>query len=70
MIEEIVIIRKGGDARKFDAPEIFSTYFSKKDEIAKRERSKTSCNQRKQTLQDLINKKRMLQPLNLAYNTL
>ena len=40
LIEEIVIIRKGGDARKFDAPEIFSTYFSEKDEIAKEKEAK------------------------------
>ena len=35
IIEEINIIRKGKEARNFDAPEIFGDYFEKKDGIAK-----------------------------------
>lgn len=40
IIEEIIILRKGIDAKKFDAPEIFNSYFSKKDEIAKEKEAK------------------------------
>ena len=40
VIEEVIIIRKGGEAKKFDAPETFSAYFSKKDEIAKEKEAK------------------------------
>ena len=34
-IEEIIIIRKGGDAKNFNAPEVFNAYFSDKDQLAK-----------------------------------
>ena len=34
VIEEIKIIRKGSDAKKFDAPEVFVSYFDQKDILA------------------------------------
>jgi peptidylprolyl isomerase len=35
IIEEIVIIRKGRDAKKFDAPTVFNNYFEQREIIAK-----------------------------------
>ena len=34
LIEEITIIRKGSEAKQFDAPNVFDTYFSQKEQIA------------------------------------
>ncbi|MEO2100121.1 MAG: peptidylprolyl isomerase [Flavobacteriaceae bacterium] len=40
LINEINIIRKGSEARKFDAPDIFENYFSQRDKIAKEKEAK------------------------------
>lgn len=40
LINEINIIRKGSQARKFDAPDIFENYFSQRDKIAKEKEAK------------------------------
>lgn len=40
LINEINIIRKGSDARKFDAPEIFKNYFDNREAIAKEKEAK------------------------------
>ncbi|MFZ9074261.1 MAG: peptidylprolyl isomerase [Flavobacteriaceae bacterium] len=40
VIQEIKIIRKGSDARKFDAPKIFEDYFENREAIAKEKEAK------------------------------
>lgn len=40
IIEEIVIIRKGRDAKKFDAPTVFNNYFEQREIIAKEKEAK------------------------------
>lgn len=39
-IEEVVIIRKGKEAKQFDAPDVFVTYFDQKEIIAKEREAK------------------------------
>ena len=40
LIEDVIIIRKGKEARKFDAPEVFSSYFEQKETLAKESEAK------------------------------
>ena len=40
LIEEVEIIRKGREAKQFDAPEIFTTYFDQKEVIAQEKEAK------------------------------
>jgi len=47
-IEEVVIIRNGAEARKFNAPEIFENHFAQREEIQKeREAKKTRDSRQK-----------------------
>ena len=47
IIEEIIIIRKGIDAKKFDASEIFNSYFSKKMKSLKKKKRNKKLSTRK-----------------------
>jgi peptidyl-prolyl cis-trans isomerase A (cyclophilin A) len=40
LIEQILIIRKGKEAKQFDAPEVFVTYFEQKETLAKEREAK------------------------------
>jgi peptidylprolyl isomerase len=42
-IEEVVIIRKGKEAKQFDAPDVFVTYFDQKEIIAKEREAKLNA---------------------------
>jgi len=40
LIENVIIIRKGKEAKQFDAPEVFNTYFNQREAIAKEQEEK------------------------------
>lgn len=42
-IEEVIIIRKGKEAKQFDAPEVFVTYFDQKEILAKEREAKLNA---------------------------
>ena len=43
LIEDVIIVRKGKEARQFDAPKIFTTYFDQKEIKAKERESKLNA---------------------------
>ena len=71
VIEEIKIIRKGSDAKKFDAPEVFVSYFDQKDILAQERMAITNAIKEKKRMQPNLIHKKAIQQLPLqVFNTL
>ena len=43
LIEEVTIIRKGREAKQFDAPKVFTSYFDQKETLAKEREAKSNA---------------------------
>ena len=67
VINKVTIIRKGSEAKKFDAPKVFSDYFNEKEQRRAEQEEKLAVG-KLMTLEKLIHKERMQQLLLLVYS--